>query len=299
MAQASIASVRGLVQVLQSIRSHQKLPCAVTFEPDTGLSLRFLDGGHAMQSGISLSISVFSSFQALASITFFVPLSILLEAVSTVASSMPHEIHLQYPGPDSSLLITTTEDASARTSICSYVKVATLAHHDLSSLDDMWDLQDACSQVILSGLLLREAIEDLEWTNGEVEFVLKRSPMHFALQSIKQQSLEITFPVHALDGFSCHAEEVRASYKYKHLKAAFTHVAQKEAWSAKIAISSRGVLRVTHMLTLAGGGPLAPLEAQPFLGTLTSQGHAQRTCVSKFVILPHEAERDGFCGDDD
>lgn len=58
MAQASIASVRGLVQVLQSIRSHQKLPCAVTFEPDTGLSLRFLDGGHAMQSGISLSISV-------------------------------------------------------------------------------------------------------------------------------------------------------------------------------------------------------------------------------------------------
>lgn len=107
--------------------------------------------------------------------------------------------------------------------------------------------------------------------------------------------VQITFPVHALDGFSCHAEEVRASYKYKHLKAAFTHVAQKEAWSAKvvpalraiarskymcillsaltvqIAISSRGVLRVTHMLTLAGGGPLAPLEAQPLLGTLTSQ----------------------------
>lgn len=39
----------------------------------------------------------------------------------------------------------------------------------------------------------------------------------------------------------------------------------------QIAISSRGVLRVTHMLTLAGGAPLASLEAQPLLGTLTSQ----------------------------
>lgn len=43
----------------------------------------------------------------------------------------------------------------------------------------------------LPGLLLREAIEDLEWTGGEVEFVLRRSPMRFALRSVKQQSLEV------------------------------------------------------------------------------------------------------------
>lgn len=42
-----------------------------------------------------------------------------------------------------------------------------------------------------TGLLLREAIEDLEWTGGEVEFVLRRSPMRFALRSLKQQSLEV------------------------------------------------------------------------------------------------------------
>lgn len=46
------------------------------------------------------------------------------------------------------------------------------------------------------------------------------------------------FPVQALDGFSCHDEEVRASYKYKHLKAAFTNVAQKEPWSAKVGAAS-------------------------------------------------------------
>ena len=44
---------------------------------------------------------------------------------------------------------------------------------------------------LASGLLLREAIEDLEWTGGEVEFVMRRSPMRFCLQSIKQQSLEV------------------------------------------------------------------------------------------------------------
>ena len=128
-----------------------------------------------------------------------------------------------------------------------------------------------------AGLLLREAIEDLEWTGGAVEFVLKRSPSRFALRSVKQQSLEvrraflraglhapsshaaspsgkagvyggvrevgstlpcpaspqITFPQHVLDSFCCHEDEVCASYKHKHLKAAFTHVAQRDPWSAK------------------------------------------------------------------
>ena len=43
----------------------------------------------------------------------------------------------------------------------------------------------------MAGLLLREAVEDLEWTGGEVEFVMRRSPTRFSLQSIKQQSLEV------------------------------------------------------------------------------------------------------------
>lgn len=167
---ATITSVKGLVVALQSIRTNHKLPCAVTFDPSSGLKLRFLDGGHAMQSGISLSTSVrwgwgcawialnsaagradsehglrsmrrnvphahellhflavadaptpptaaavpcprtnpqvFSYFQAPAPLTFFVPLSVLLESINTVASSMPQELHLQYPGPGGSLLIT-------------------------------------------------------------------------------------------------------------------------------------------------------------------------------------------------
>lgn len=45
--------------------------------------------------------------------------------------------------------------------------------------------------VAFSGLLLREAIEDLEWTGGEVQFVMRRNPTRFSLQSVKQQSLEV------------------------------------------------------------------------------------------------------------
>lgn len=173
---ATITSVKGLVVALQSIRTNHKLPCAVTFDPSSGLKLRFLDGGHAMQSGISLSTSVrwgwlgawmalnsaagqadsehglravrrnvphahqllhfwghgrcthpsyarplpapwpritlqvFSYFQAPAPLTFFVPLSVLLESINTVASSMPQELHLQYPGPGGSLLITCVQE---------------------------------------------------------------------------------------------------------------------------------------------------------------------------------------------
>ncbi|KAL4425833.1 hypothetical protein ABPG75_009849 [Micractinium tetrahymenae] len=296
-ASATIASVKGLVVALQAVRTTLKLPCAVTFDP-AGLKLRYLDGAHAMQSGISLSASVFSQFHAPTPLTIFVPLSVLLESIATVASSMPQELHFQYPGPDSTLLLTTTEDTRGRTCICSYAKVATLAAQDMSALDEMWDPQDECSQAILSGLLLREAIEDFEWTGGEVEFVMRRNPTRFSLQSIKQQSLEISFPAHVLDGFSCHEEEVRASYKYKHLKAAFTNVAQKEPWSTKVCISSRGVLKVTHMLTLAGGG-LVPMEAPALLGTFTSQGSAQRTCVVQFVIMAHdEAAEQAFPEDE-
>ena len=135
---------------LAAIRTTQKLPCAVTFDP-TGLQLRFLDGGHAMQSGISLSASVsaagtppasagvcsaaaaaapacsarppllpllsprcrpclpaqvFSHFQSPASLSFYVPLSVLLDSVNSVASSAPQELQLQYPGPGNSLLLT-------------------------------------------------------------------------------------------------------------------------------------------------------------------------------------------------
>jgi hypothetical protein len=49
---------------------------------------------------------VFSHFQAPASLAFYVPLSVLLESVNSVASSAPQELHLQYPGPGNSLLLT-------------------------------------------------------------------------------------------------------------------------------------------------------------------------------------------------
>jgi len=40
--------------------------------------------------------------------------------------------------------------------------------------------------------------------------------------------------------------------------------------SLQVCISSRGVLKVTHMLTLAGSAAMAP-EPQPLMGTFTSQ----------------------------
>ena len=54
---ATITSVKGLVLALQAIKTTHKLPCAVKFDA-SGLTLRFLDGGHAMQSGIYLSTAV-------------------------------------------------------------------------------------------------------------------------------------------------------------------------------------------------------------------------------------------------
>lgn len=54
-------------------------------------------------------------------------------------------------------------------------------------------------------------------------------------------------------------------------------------------ISDHGVLKVTHMLALAGGQAAPPLDAQPLVGTFTSQGAGQRSssmAVVQFVVLP-------------
>lgn len=55
---ATIDSVKGLELVLQAIRTNQKHACALTFDPSSGLKLRFLDSGRVMQSGIALGVSV-------------------------------------------------------------------------------------------------------------------------------------------------------------------------------------------------------------------------------------------------
>lgn len=69
---------------------------------------------------------------------------------------------------------------------------------------------------------------------------------------------------------------------------------------AQVSISARGVLKATHMLTLAGGPLAPPLEAQPLLGTFTSQAAQQRTCVVQHVLLPAEdAEGGGALGADE
>ncbi len=51
-------------------------------------------------------LQVFSQFHAPSPLSIFVPLSVLLESIATVASSMPQELHFQYPGPNSTLLLT-------------------------------------------------------------------------------------------------------------------------------------------------------------------------------------------------
>jgi hypothetical protein len=56
--QATITNVRSLVLALQAIKTPHKLPCAVTFEAGSGMSLRFLDSAHTIQSGFSLSPAV-------------------------------------------------------------------------------------------------------------------------------------------------------------------------------------------------------------------------------------------------
>lgn len=112
-------------------------------------------------------------------------------------------------------------------------------------------------------------------------------------------------PPERLSALSCAAPEVRHAYAHKLLRTAFAHLpaAPRDGaagTSTKVSLDARGLMKVTHMLSLVPAGRDAPRAAVTH--PLASAGGTQhaaaalRLGVAQFVLLPLAGDAGGEGG---
>eukprot|EP00887_Chlorella_sp_A99_P004710 scaffold4.g4710.t1 len=265
--EARFSSARSLLSALQAIRGTVRQSCVLEFS-GSGMEVRWQDEARMMQSkvGFSTAVSVGGRWTA-------------------------------------------EDGAEGATPISSYASISTQEMvAPLTDLAEGW--QQPQSYFIAQGGLLKEVIDDLEWTGGEVAVAMRRNPPELRFLSTKQaNSLEargwgcgIQVPHQQLIGFDMSQPEVKWTYKYKQLKAAFSNIPLRDgaAVSTKVAIDANGMMGVVHLLTLQSAAA-EPQEVSHPLATFSSQATvmntSRRTAVN-WVLLPHDDQEDEEQGGD-
>jgi cell cycle checkpoint protein len=291
------ASARSLVSVLHSIKpANTKQECVLLIGPEDGLSVRLEDESKTLQSSIFMRPDLFSAVHCPAGRQIFgVQFGLLLDTLQVFASAPGLELELRYPGPNQELVLEMMEDADS--TVCTYARIATVEMQIPTDLLDFW--QEPASFFIMSGGLLKEAVDDLEWAaagghqsaRGNVHLLIRSHPRAVTMRASGAGALEVDFPLGDGDdphGFACVGREVKCYYKHKHLRAAFSNIpaAAKDGSnvSTKVMIDSQGLMKVMHMITVHAAGD--GMQRVPTQGA--TQGMLERKCVVQFTLLPEE-----------
>ncbi|DBB03695.1 TPA: hypothetical protein ACH3X3_011014 [Trebouxia sp. C0006] len=197
---------------------------------------------------------MFSEYQCSGGVRVFgLQFNHLMDTLQVFASS-GHELVLKYPNANMQLECQMNEGGEGSV-VNMYAQLDSQEMPIPKDLSDYW--QDPSSYFLIPGSLLKETIEDLEWTaigsnNSTVEVLMQRQPRRLSFTAQAAGSLQIDFPVGDLGGFSCAEAEVRFSYKYKNLRTALSNIPQKDATgvNSKVSIDAQGLMKITHMVNL-------------------------------------------------
>ncbi|KAF6260189.1 hypothetical protein COO60DRAFT_1700427 [Scenedesmus sp. NREL 46B-D3] len=261
-----------------------KQACTVVLAPE-GVELHWADDSKSLRSSLQLRSELFSSYECGAPKRVFgvafLQLVDTLSVFASASSSAPLQLH--YPGPDGELQLELCDggdavdvDGGAAQGVM-YARIATMEQGLPCDMTDYW--QEPASYFLLRGALLKEAVEDLEWPGGCVAVRLARDPARISMAARGTGSLEIHLNAADLSGFQVADSEVQQRYRYKNLKAAMCHIPDGRdvggAVSTKVSIDANGLLKVTHMVPLAGGkGPGGSAGPQPSLQPSALSGFA-------------------------
>ncbi|GLC35970.1 hypothetical protein PLESTF_001245000 [Pleodorina starrii] len=287
----------------------------------SGVSVVWEDESKALQGSVFLKPELFSRFTCGSEVRheFGIQLQLLLDTLGLFASAAaPMTAH--YPGAQGELVCEMNDNAAAATagggagrlgslelarvgggagSVCTWSRIGGMEAEAVVDLGEYWT--EPASSFLCQGLVLKEAVDDLELAGGAVELWVQRDPQRLVLSAAGHgASLEVELHGSHISGFTCQQPEVRHAYKYRHCKAAFCNLPHPRDCvivSTKVSVDVHGLLKVTHMLGLEpqpGGGGAG--------GGRGGQGHehgsammeSQRTydnskiAVVQFLVQPTE-----------
>lgn len=282
--------------MLQAIKSPGKQYCTVLMGPE-GLSVRWEIESKTLQSSIFLRPEMFTEYRCSGGVRVFgLQFNHLMDTLQVFASS-GHELILKYPNANMQLECE-MRDGGEGSLVNMYAQLDSQEMPIPKDMSDYW--QDPSSYFLISGTLLKESIEDLEWTaigsnNSTVEICLQRQPRRLFFTAQAAGSLQIEFSTGDLGGFSCAETQVRFSYKYKNLRTALCNIPQKDTTgvNSKVSIDAQGLMKITHMINLQH-----VMDHDSYLGQAAfteSQIDISRSGVVSFMIV---AEDDADGGND-
>ncbi|WIA42473.1 hypothetical protein OEZ86_008467 [Tetradesmus obliquus] len=307
----TLSNIRSLTTLLQAMKISAKQACTVVLAPE-GVELHWADDSKSLRSSLQLRSELFSSYECGPPRRVFgVAMLQLVDALAVFASaSSAAPLQLHYPGPDGELQLELSDSGDAvdvdggGAGCVMYARIATQEQDLPSDMTDYW--REPASYFLLKGALLKEAVDDLEWPGGSVAIRLSRDPPALSMAAAGTGALEVHLSAADLSGFQVAEPQVQQRYRYKNLKASMCHIPDgKEVGgpvSTKVSIDANGLLKVTHMVPLAGGrapgGGSATGQQQASMQPSALSGFAatqaaldsSRLGVMQFVSLPVDEE---------
>ncbi|KAA6417208.1 MAG: hypothetical protein FRX49_12806 [Trebouxia sp. A1-2] len=296
LASVKVPNVRVLVQMLQAIKCTGKQYCTVLMGPE-GLSVRWEIDSKTLQSSIFLRPQMFSEYQCSGGVRVFgLQFNHLMDTLQVFASS-GHELVLKYPNANMQLECQQPNHIMP-SCLSALVPLGMRSPPPPQAPHNLLTGVKAPAAFGTIGSLLKETIEDLEWTaigsnNSTVEVRMQRQPCRLSFTAQAAGSLQIDFPVGDLGGFSCAEAQVCFSYKYKNLRTALSNIPQKDATgvSSKVSIDAQGLMKITHMVNLQH-----IMDQEGFMGQAAyteSQVDISRTGIVSFMMVAEEEGADG------
>ncbi|EIE20452.1 hypothetical protein COCSUDRAFT_67371 [Coccomyxa subellipsoidea C-169] len=144
-----MANVKGLVAILQGIKSsHKAQLCTMSINSD-GIAIRWEDASKSLQSSVWLSSELFSHYDCpWARKPLGLHFARFVDTLNVFALGSGAELVLRFPGPNEELICEMTEDGSMA-QLCTYARIDSVEVPFTGDLMDSWE--DPASFFLMNG----------------------------------------------------------------------------------------------------------------------------------------------------
>mmetsp|Transcript_2340 Transcript_2340/g.6522 ORF Transcript_2340/g.6522 Transcript_2340/m.6522 type:complete len:281 (-) Transcript_2340:1322-2164(-) len=222
----------------------KKNPTATVSVRQTGIKFS-VEESLIWQAAISLGNDMFQSFRSTDDVgEFKIPLKVFLDCLTIYGSLVQTLLVLQYQGYGQPLRLTLMQDK-----VVTEVMIRTMDCDNIQHFGAVFHEGEVISKVIIQSPPLREAFNELDWSNEFITILISPDAPYFKFStSGASGSCQMSFPRHseAFDEFHC--EQTQSFlYKLAHLQPAIK-AAGPLATKTQIRLNDKGMMCMQHML---------------------------------------------------